>query len=201
MEIFFKVLPKKGKILTQQDCHFSLYEGFYEFGNIKCWKEELEMILANTIKVPISYGLKSAGSILYFASYFQKLIYTAHYMFLNHNSTPIQNPDWSDLLDNRALEKNPLLIDRISFLPQALKLEEIQNPMLYLNRFFYHKTVKIWSKQWNIILDFSLSNSNIMESIDDDLFEDIAFYPGLLEACYLIFVRDFNTKPKANEND
>ncbi|MGY6545180.1 MAG: hypothetical protein ACXIU2_10290, partial [Cyclobacteriaceae bacterium] len=147
-----------------------------------------------------SFPKESPGSLLYFGSQFNKLIFASFYLFRKHQNINIENPEWKDLIDKKSIESETELLDRIPFLPNSLSKEEIKNPNLFLNSFFYHKSLKKWIKHWNVLLEFSIRKTSLI-GYDDIYLIDSKYFLGLLEACYLIFVREFQPNHQTDENN
>lgn len=200
MDIFFKLLPSKNKCRTREECQSILYELFIEFAEFDYWKSDLQVILKNAFSYNISFPKESPGSLVYFGSQFNKLIFASFYLFRKHQNINIENPEWKDLIDKKSIESETELLDRIPFLPNSLSKAEIKNPNLFLNSFFYHKSLKKWIKHWNVLLEFSISKTSLL-GYDDLYLNDSKHFLGLLEACYLIYVREFQRKTLEDEND
>ncbi|MGY6744928.1 MAG: hypothetical protein ACXIUQ_19505 [Cecembia sp.] len=193
MDIFFKLLPTKNKCHTREDCQFILNEMFIEFAEFDYWKSDLQVVLKNAFSCNISFPKESPGSLLFFGSQFNKLIFASFYLFRKHKNSTLDNPDWQDLIDQGSIKSKTDLLDRIHFLPKSLSKSEVQNPNLFLNSFFYHKSLKKWIKHWNVLLEFSISNISLKEFHEFDE-KQTKWLFGLLEANYLIYVRDFQKK-------
>lgn len=200
MDIFFKLLPTKNKCHTREDCQFILNEMFIEFAEFDYWKSDLQVVLKNAFSCNISFPKESPGSLLFFGSQFNKLIFASFYLFRKHKNSTVDNPDWQDLIDQGSIKSRTDLLDRIQFLPRSLSKSEVQNPNLFLNSFFYHKSLKKWIKHWNVLLEFSISKTSL-RGYDDFYENDSKYFLGLLEACFLIYVRDFQHKTLEDENN
>lgn len=200
MEIFFQVLPKKNKCLSCEDCMAIFAELFSESSNITYMKANLELVLTHAFSWDVSFQQKSPASWIYFGSHVKKLIFASFYLFKQQSKRAIPQPSWEDLLDTRFLKSNPHLLDRVNLLPKYLSKEEIQNPTTFLTSFFYRKSLKKWCKLWNVIVEFSIGNTSLKEYDEYDELESRCFL-GLLEACYLLYVRDFQQNEMNNEDN
>ncbi|MFD2035991.1 hypothetical protein ACFSKL_14395 [Belliella marina] len=156
------------------------------------------MIIENSMAYEMNIPKNSPANILYIGSLFSKLIFAGYFLFKNHQTSCIADPKWEDLISERTLNRN--LVDRLKLIPNKLELSEIQNPCLFLNKFFYHKSLKKWIKHWNILMEFCISDDSLRNGYDDYLIEDANLFEGFLEACYLIYVRDFQFKTPEDEN-
>lgn len=198
MDIFFKLLPTKNKCHTRGDCQSNLKDVFFEFSEADGWKKSLNKIIQNSMTYEMNIPKNSPSNILFIGSLFSKLIFTGYFLFKNHQTSSISDPKWEDLISDRTLNRN--LIYKLKLIPTKLELSEIQNPGLFINKFFYHKSLKKWIKHLNILMEFSISNDSLRNGYDEYLVDDVHMFEGLLEACYLIYVRDFQQKEMNNED-
>ncbi len=199
MDVFFKLLPSKNKCKTLKDCQSNLKDVFFEFSEVDGWEKKLKMIIKNSMTYEMNISKNTPANIIYTGSEFSKLIFVGYFLFKNHQTVPVAEPKWENLISERTLNRN--LIDRLKLIPSKLELSEIQNPCLFINRFFYHKSLKKWIKHWNVIMEFCISNDSLRNGYDAYLIDDIEMYESLLEACYLIYVRDFQVKTLQDENN
>lgn len=200
MDIFFKVLPLKYTPFTESECYLIFESLFQEFAYINSWKTDLDLVISNAFSSKPTFNKHSPSSLLFFGSQFAKLLNLSFNVCQSPRKSTIEELTIESIIDHKLEKLNPSFLSKVLLLPNYLNQEQLKDPYLFLNSFFYHKTLKKWVKYWNILLEFSISKTSLKEYEKFDE-RECKWLFGLIEATYLIYVRDFQQKEKSHEDN